>query len=343
MINNKWKYLIGITATVIIIFIIFIFVIPKKSMDQNGVVMTVNGIQVTREEFQLVLDSFRSKVKSEYSTEIANDPDFWCIEDSEGTTPVDKLVELTVQDLTEKKVITWMAKKQKLDMGTDFESIKKEFEEDQKKREEREDQETAVYGPDGLSLQSFYNYSYTMLSSELEEALKEKYPVGEEILQNLYEERQSELTYQVEVTMQICEIGPELADYTGDITDAMKVKSLEELQTEYPEAGFYELTMNDLDTQEGKSGVYRMRWEYASLMQEGEICEPFTIGDHVLIMKCLHRSENGVLDFESVKGILKSQYQSQVVYQEMQKAVAEADVVYEQDELVDEALKYQKE
>ena len=55
-------------------------------------------------------------------------------------------------------------------------------------------------------------------------------------------------------------------------------------------------------------------------------------------MKCTGRQENGSLDFESVKGVLESRYQTEMTEWEIEKNTENANVKYKEKELEDAAL-----
>ena len=139
--------------------------------------------------------------------------------------------------------------------------------------------------------------------------------------------------------MLVAETKAENAAELQEAAEAIRAESSrEELEEDYPQISFYELEMNSLDTQEGKSGVYSMRWMLASSMQKGEISEPFTAGGNILIMKCLERVENGVLPFEQTEGILKSRIQTERAEQAIQEQVKKAEIK-EKSKKLEEAAK----
>lgn len=326
----------GILIAAVVLVGLYFGIFRKSGTDT---VLTIEGQPVTREEYQMVLSSFRSRVQSAYSTEEANRDDFW--EDSgEGDSPLNEIMDLALQELKENKVIVSMAKANGIDADLDYDTIKSDYEADADVRSDRDSQEQTVYGPDSLSMASYYSYRYTSLRTELEEALKAEYPVTDDELRSLYDENIDQYTYQTQVSVIVCEMTAETAAVYGIdvIQAALEESGLDELEERFPEAGFYELTMNDVDPQEGKSGVYAPRWEAASQMQEGQISGPVQTGDNILVMKCTGRQENGSLDFESVKGILESQYQTAMAERQIEEETETAEIEYKEKELKDAAL-----
>ena len=113
---------------------------------------------------------------------------------------------------------------------------------------------------------------------------------------------------------------------------------IEALTEQYPEINFYELKLSSLNTQEGKSGVYAQRWINASSMEAGEVCEPFFIGENIMVMRCLDRAEKVPESFEDVKGVLKSEVQTSLAQEDIEKAIQEAEINV-QEEILKQAAK----
>lgn len=297
--------------------------------------MTIEGEPVAREEYQMVVYSLRAQVASEYTTDEANQDDFW--EEDGENRPLRKIMDLSLGRLKEYKTAAALAKDLGVSGAYDYDSLKADYERDAGKRENRELLEETVYGPDSISFQSYYTYRHTALFSELEEALKERYPVQEDKLKQLYEEKKEQCTYAVQVETLVCELPEEEADMAAQIGQDMASGTAAELESAYKEAQFYELTMNDLNTQSGKSGVYAPRWEVASRLEEGQVSAPFPIGNKLLIVKCTQRRENGTIPYDEVKGVLKSIYQTEQADKELAERINSALAEYDEQKLRDAA------
>lgn len=328
----------GILIAAVVLTGLYFGIFRKSGTDT---ILTINGQPVTREEYQMVLSSFCSRVQSAYSTEEANREDFWS-DSGDEDSPLNEIMDLTLRELKENKVTVSMAEINGINTDMDYDTIKSDYEADADVRSDRDSQEQTVYGPDNLSFASYYGYRYTSLRAELEEALKPEYPITEDGLRELYEKNIDQYTYQTQVSVTACEMTTETAAAYGIdvIRGALENNTLDELEEQFPDAGFYEITMNDVNPQEGKSGVYISRWEAASQLREGQISDPIQIGDNILIMKCTGRQENGSLDFESVKGVLESRYQTMMAEKEIEKNIESADVEYKEKDLKDAALEF---
>ncbi|WP_162149879.1 peptidyl-prolyl cis-trans isomerase [Blautia producta] len=218
-----------------------------------------------------------------------------------------------------------MAKEKGIDADMDYTSIKASLEKENTSRSGKEDSGNVMYGLSSYTEGDYYQYVYTELEAQLMEVLKKEQDITREELEAAYQESRDAYSYETGVTMLIAETKSENAALLQDAVKAMEEgKSREELTEVFPDISFYELEMNTLDTQEGKSGVYSIRWILASAMREGEISQLFTAGQNSLVMKCLKREDDGVLPFDRIEGTLKSQMQtkkaSSVIENEVKKA-----------------------
>lgn len=302
------------------------------NIQPEDVVMEIAGEQAVCAEYEMILKGYVSEVKRQYSTDEVNRKAFWTTEIN-GTLPLEQIMQLAQEDLIYKKTVAALAKKAGIEQVSDFTSIMKQMEKQTSK-------EGMKYGLQVYEAKDYYTYIYTSLESNLMEVLKQERKVSEEELRENYDEHIQQYTSAVNVRMLIAEMhadaGMELAAQT-----AVRMKEetdMELLHAEYPDVNFYELEMSSLNTEEGKSGGYRLRWLTAAEMQEGETCEPFAIGKNIMVMRCLERKENVAADFEDVQGVIKSNIQTKWAKEEIAGAVQAAEVIYDQDILKKIAL-----
>lgn len=321
------KYIVdAVFAAVLLLLAGLILYIRFQKPEELRPVMEINGQDVTKEEYQSEIKRFQAQVKSRYSTDEANRKDFWTTQ-LDGETPLSVIMDLAKEDLIYKKTLSSMAKEKGIQADMDYSAIKSSMEEENASRSQKETSGEITYGLSAYTEETYYQYVYTELEAELIEKLKKEQELSREDLETAYDERQNDYRYDIGVKVLAAETKAENAAELQEAAEAIRAdKSREELEEDYPQISFYELEMNTLDTQEGKSGVYSMRWMLASSMQEGEISEPFTAGGNILIMKCLEREENKVLPLEQAEGILKSQIQTERAEQAIWEQVKKAEV-----------------
>ena len=321
------KYIVDAVFVIVLLLLGgLVFYIRFQKPEELRTVMEINGQDVAKEEYQSEIKRFQAQVKSGYSTDEANRKDFWTTE-VDGGTPLSVIMNLAKEDLIYKKTLSSMAKENGIQADMDYSAMKSAMEEENASRLKKGTSGGVAYGLSSYTEESYYQYAYSELEAELMEKLKKEQTLSREELQTAYRERQNEYGYDTGVKMFVAETKVENAAELQEAAEAIKAEnSREKLEADHPEINFYELEMNTLDTQEGKSGVYSMRWILASSMQKGEISEPFTAGGNILIMKCLERVENVVLPFEQAEGILKSRVRTERAEQAIQEQVKKAKV-----------------
>lgn len=313
-----------------------------QTVKDNDLVMEIGGQPVVKAEYQMILENYVARVKGQYTTDQANQKDFWTMQLENGT-PLEQIMELAQQELVHKKVVAQLAKNVGIEKSSDYISMMQELEQENSNREEGNTAGQTVYGLTSFTAKDYYTYIYTEIEGQLLEKLKEDQQVTDQELKEIYQENIEQYTSDVSVQMLIAEMRAEMGiDQAQEVAEEMGEETNEELLVQkYPDVNFYQLKMTSLNTEEGKSGAYTMRWVTASAMQQGEICEPFQIGDHLMVMRCLAREEHSPESFSEVKGVLKSDVLTSKAQQEISSQEQQTEIVLkvEQKQLESIALK----
>ncbi len=317
------------------------------SIEDSDTVMEIAGQPVVKAEYQMVLKHYAPEVKRQYSTEEANAENFWEMEEGR---PLEQVMELAEEDLTRKKVVAQLAGEAGIEEKADYLSIMEGMGAENTEREGKVSSGEVVYGLTSFAPEDYYSYVYTSLESQLLEKLKSSHPISDEELEEIYQENQGQYTSEVRVHMLVGEMQPE-ADGAGGrqaeqsqseagMETAQQVKDsmeggaeIDVLTEQYPQVNFYEIEMSSFQTEEGKSGVYAQRWLTASYMEENQVCEPFFIGGNLMVMRCLSREENVAEPLDEIKGLLKSEVQTRMAQEDIEKGVREAEITFRQKEL----------
>lgn len=317
------------------------------SIEDSDTVMEIAGQPVVKAEYQMVLKHYAPEVKRQYSTEEANAENFWEMEEGR---PLERVMELAEEDLTRKKVVARLAGEAGIEEKADYLSIMEGMGAENTEREGKVSSGEVVYGLTSFAPEDYYSYVYTSLESQLLEKLKSSHPISDEELEEIYQENQGQYTSEVRVHMLVGEMQPE-ADGAGGrqaeqsqseagMETAQQVKDsmeggaeIDVLTEQYPQVNFYEIEMSSFQTEEGKSGVYAQRWLTASSMEENQVCEPFFIGGNLMVMRCLSREENVAEPLDEIKGLLKSEVQTRMAQEDIEKGVREAEITFRQKEL----------
>lgn len=302
-------------------------------------VMEISGQPVVKAEYQMTLKNYDAGIKGKYTTEEANQEDFWTMDSEEGR-PLDQLMELVQEDLVHKKIVAKLAKEAGIKQETDFAAIAEQAETENNEREGMSLAGNVVYGPASYRLEDYYSYAYTAAEAELMECLKKQYQVTEEELKQIYQANLEQYTSEASVRMLVAETkaGAKLEQAQQVAAELEKETDPKSLSGRYPDVAFYEITLSSLNKEEGKTGAYMQRWEIASSMEDGEICEPFLNGERWMVMRCLQREEQAAEAFGEVKGTLENEVRSQMAREEIEKNIQEAKVTCEEEMLEQIAL-----
>ncbi len=313
------------------------------SIKDSDTVMEIAGQPIVKAEYQMVLKSHVAEVKRQYTTEEANAADFWEME-RDGVSPGEQAMELAREDLAHKKVVAYLAQEAGIQEPADYLSIMEEMGEENAERKGKASAGEVVYGLTSFAAEDYYSYVYTNLESQLMEKLKSGRPISDEELKKIYQENQEPYTSEVRVQMLVGEIqawqGADADMETAQLAKGAMEEGagIEALAEQFPEIRFYELELSSLNTEEGKSGAYAQRWMTASMMEEGQVCEPFLIGQNIMVMRCQKREEHVAEPFEKIKGILKSEVQTRLAQEEIEKGVQEAEVSFQEETLRQAAM-----
>ena len=317
------------------------------SIEDSDTVMEIAGQPVVKAEYQMVLKHYAPEVKRQYSTEEANVENFWEMEEGR---PLEQVMELAEEDLARKKVVARLAGEAGIGEKADYLSIMEGMGAENTEREGKVSSGEVVYGLTSFAPEDYYSYVYTSLESQLLEKLKSSHPISDEELEEIYQENHGQYTSEVRVHMLVGEMQPgadgaggrqaEQSQSEAGMETAQQVKDsmeggaeIDVLTEQYPQVNFYEIEMSSFQTEEGKSGVYAQRWLTASSMEENQVCEPFFIGGNLMVMRCLSREENVAEPLDEIKGLLKSEVQTRMAQEDIEKGVREAEITFQQKEL----------
>lgn len=308
---------------------------------QEAFSLKIDKIDVAKEEFQMMVLRHKAQVLAKYSTQEVNQADFWRSgKSTQKDSPLQQVIDLALEQLARYKAMQAMAGERKLEFPFAFSELKARWGKEMQKRKQAYEKGEVAYGPSDMDLSSYYSYQYSNLQVQLEESLKAENPMSDQELKQIYEQNQQLYTYKTGVEVLAAQMPLDTAPETiQQIRKLLQDGAHEkELQEKYPQVGFYRLAMNDLKTEEGKSGVYTERWEIARQMKPNEVCDPFEAGASVLILRCESREENGVQPFSEIKDILESQLKTAQARQEMSERAQNAKIHYQQQHLEQAAL-----
>lgn len=301
--------LVILAALLVLVGIIMWMKWNGKEADAEDAVLRLNNEDISAEEYRMLAEAFSNKVYMQYPTETVNQKNFWEME-IDGVIPWKQLDELVTDELK----YNYTLKQYAVELGitdpyTYEELLENQEKENQSRADASESGKEVIYGLKEYDDQSYYQYWYSSLETQVINALINEYiNVTEKECKAYYEENKDEYTYETGAEVLYAEIAdtgvnPIYAEaMASSVAESMKEGlPVSELAEQYPEATVRELELNSFDTGEEKNGMYAVRWEIASQMAVGEIYGPYEEGDMLCVLKCTGKTEDAVLDYDDVK------------------------------------------
>lgn len=292
--------------------------IEKKNSAGDEVVF-IDSDPISTEEYMLMIEKHKNDILMKYSTDQVNQPGFW-EKVTDGITPAEQLEAVIQDELQDNYAVKHLAMEYHLTDDYTFEDLKKHMNMENTSQENSESVEPH-YGLATYNLDSYYNYWYSNLETQLMNQLtsdEKVISVSDAKCRTYYEEQQSDFTYDTGVDIIYVEASenddPNAEQTVQDIVqDLQSTNDVKKLAETYPQINIQELELNSLNTQEGMNGVYLNRWELASTMEQGQIYGPYEDQGAYCAIKCLKRTESGVVEYDMVKDQIRRYLQTQEV------------------------------
>lgn len=293
----------------------------KQNPDET--VLYLDGDAVTEDEYALLAAEYRNQVTMQYSTDQVNADDFWQTE-IDGETPLSQLEKLILDQLKYNYAVKHLAVEADVTEDYTYAELQENREGENQERSGQLKNDETVYGLTSYDDSTYYSYWYSNLETQWKNSwIPKNADVTEAECRDYYEDHSDGYTYSTGVTVIYAELPytseserGEMQNTALSLSRALETSdNMEEIEEAFPEIGFEELELNDFDTQEGMSGVYTLRWEKASQLEEGQVTAPYEDNSAVCVMKCISRTENGKLEFDDVKSQIERMLQVQAADQ----------------------------
>lgn len=282
--------------------------------------MYLNGEPVTDREYEMLVQENCNYIFMQYSNEQISEKTFW-EEEIDGSIPWEQLSDRILEELKYNYALKQLAVQLDVEKDYTYEDLLENMEAEN--RSKTDSTEEAAYGLKSYDAASYYTYWYSDLETRVKNTwISRNADVSEADCKDYYEKHKAEeYTCETGISIWYAEIPyrSEEEEMQAQQT-ALSLKhalemmeSTQEVSAAFPDVSVEELELNSLDTQEGKSGVYTRRWEIASSMEKGQVYGPYEDNGACCIIKCINRTENGVLDFDLVKSRIER-------YLQMEKA-----------------------
>ncbi|MGN7360270.1 peptidyl-prolyl cis-trans isomerase [Paenibacillus sp. SAFN-054] len=279
----------------------------------NGPVMTVNGEEVTAEEFESFMSRERLDTIGYFQTRYgaAYDASFWR-RSYEGQTPLEELRQRAMDQLVRTKVQQIAAKREGLTDNISYEALMLEREEENRRREADVRAGRVIYGPEQYGVEEYEQYAFSRLRTGLLERLAsgELSPAPSEI-DAYYRENRDEL-YQAAPTVRVIKLlvsGRTASSLQQAELAARQGKSLSSLRADgisadhgmkLSEQVFDERSLRDDSRYEPELLTA------AQHLQPGERSGVVPVAEGYAILECLERSGGGYVPLPQVEADIRS-------------------------------------
>lgn len=282
--------------------------VRNAEKSSSDTVLYINDSAVSEEEYAMLVQEYRNQIYMQYTTEQVNSDGFWETK-IDGTAPCEMLEDIIEDELRGNYALKDLAVELGITQDFTYAELMESMDAENDTRENLSENEVS-YGLSSYDEASYYKYWYSNLETQVVNALiQDKIDISRKDCETYYNENQEEFTYDVGVDLWYAEIpyGEDIQQKEAEEKAAYLCKAMEnaesadELKTVFDDVDIEQLNLNSLDTQEGMSGIYSQRWALASQMDAGEVYGPYEENGAWCVIKCIQRTENGILDLDTVQ------------------------------------------
>lgn len=311
--------------------------------------LSLNQETITAEEYGMMAQEYQNYIFMQYTTDQANAEDFW-EQEIDGEIPYLQLADMVLEELKYNYAVKELAVETEVEEDYSYQELMQKMKEENEERAAQVEEQEVVYGLTSFDESSYYKYWYSNLETKAKNAwIQEESQITENDCKTYYEEqKQDEFSYEVGVSILYTEISytseeeQKEAQYTAvQLQHALETTdNVEEISEYFPDISIQQLELNSLDTQEGASGVYTQRWQIASSMEKGQVSSPFQSNGAYCLIKCIERTEQGFLEYDTVKAQIERYLQVQEADYYIQKLQSEMDVEINEEQIKKTILEF---
>ncbi len=175
---KKWIIYVLLLLFLVLTVTFFLSKPKSKILKNTDIVAVINGEQVEMGEFFIILRQNKSDVFDSFKIFIdtvgsVSDDAFWNNQ-YKGIKPLDQLKKVTMQKLTEIKIGQQLARKNGLLTEFNYTSFVELWRKENIRRKKAIKNNEAIYGPTQHLMDSYYNYVYTIMVTDLKDKLRQK-------------------------------------------------------------------------------------------------------------------------------------------------------------------------
>lgn len=305
--NRPFAITVGILVILTVILIGATY-IGKRNLEngEENIVLYIGDYKITEDEYIMLAKENCNQVYMQFTSDQINSEDFWENE-IDGITPYKMLDDIILEKLKENYALKILAKELKVEDYDTYEELVESMETYNVSDEK--------YGLESYDIESYYTYYYSNLETKVREMLiKNEIQITEEECLEYYKNNSDVYISDIVVDILYAEVDACEKNAWNTAYQAARamesIESIDDINEEtFPDVTVEEVQLSSLETQEGMSGIYSMRWEIASQLQAKEVYGPYKDNDVYCVIKCLEKKEKQTIEFSDCVGKIERELQ----------------------------------
>lgn len=300
---------------------------------RDSVVLEIGGNQISQQEWQMFLQDEKSGTAVYFSQKYhadVSEEEFWTTVYGE-TTPTEYAKENALEDCKEAHYILLEAKERGLIQETDYEHLRMEYDDFNKKRKEVG---RVTYGPVNYEFYEFYKQLLSKLSNLIKEDMDQKEEVRSEELKTYYEE-QKETLFSLSGKKKVAVLKRSKKESGDAVKEHMeKAETLLSEGAEFQEvcelyATDQSMLEYEFSNESEKADIHGagIIYQAADKLSEGQISEIVEDNQNYYLVKLVSKEENQVLEFDEVKNRIRDLLLEERLQEKIKEQSEKAEIV----------------
>lgn len=333
------KKLIIISIISVFLIVTLVFDITQNS---NTQVLSINGETISKEEFNMFLIDNKATTISYFYNKYnidSSEKNFWNKE-VDGQTPLQMLIDETIDDIVRNKVQQQEAIKYGIINAISYEELVKACEDENKSREKAKQEGEIIYGPIQYDIKQYYSYYFSTIPIELMTKLSKEVlvPTKEELINHYNQTKgkqyETETSGDIDFFMiednskfdesKISEIFKFVRNQLENKIDSQTI--INSVKTDYNiDIHFKSVYVNQKEV--GKEDTnYQRVIDTLYTLNVGDISDIIALKGYIGIFEVKQKPEIAMKSFEEVEDIVKKDYISIMYQQYINKLIEEAEI-----------------
>lgn len=317
--SYKWRqWSIGI-GVLLILGAILLYSLSKSKVSGDMIIATVNGHDITYEEFMQYASKHRANVRSYFMEQYqaTDSKDFW-EKNFNGEIPIEKLRQATLEELIRVKV----EQSEMMTLGIikdgDFATLLKELEKENEQRLKAIEAGKIIYGPRQYTLRVYIDYVHgERVASLMGKLSKDVLMISQEESLTFYSQNKDQFKSQDVIKVEALKITIDREDLEARseglkdlVANAKEGLDFVKIQQKYKEQNAIsiakeEYLLDQSTSNEKDTNLSTLQW-YAKDMSIGETSDIIPSNDAFYLIKILDKKDGGYLGYEEVKEYIQS-------------------------------------